>query len=356
MEVLSGLQHLGGFVSTGGSFGSGVVGSTAAMRTMKSAWMRGEQALVLHLKYNRKLEITSRRAMEEVVDEVEHVHQQLNEGEVLVVMVRIDTWDLNGGAMYHRAILFIGESTAWLYDPLSFVESDYVRTQVTEFKPMLEELLRPMRVELLFTAGEADVARQGQTTADGSLCNSLCLVAAVAVAFAGIEGGPSSLRLLQGISAKALADVAMYALPEVWANAMDSRDNPNLRIRGLLPCEDLAPRRFQQAKQASGRAFSQIQDFLNPRESLVVNTRGDREFAVSHDGFGRRLVRLGGAYTGHYTQARLQLFSLLRGRGRHTAQALLRWERAHGAEGRGLRTDPKGREVLPEGATRGSSS
>jgi hypothetical protein len=160
MQIIFALQRMGGWMSSGHRNGSGMVGSTAVMRRMKSEWERGSQALVLSIQYDKELRISNKRQMQEVMDEVAYIHSSLAEEAVICVMVRVDTWDINGSAMCHRAVLFVGAEVAWHHDPISWVHNDYTRCQATELRPLMETLLRPMRVELLFTGGEADVARQ----------------------------------------------------------------------------------------------------------------------------------------------------------------------------------------------------
>ena len=114
----------------------------------------------------------------------------------------------------HRAALFLDTTDGWFFDPQSLTSAVPTRKHVTVLSPLLADLLRPTGVRFMFTRGEADVTRQGQSESECAMCNGLCLVAVAAVAFCGTLAGRSVLRCIQGTRAEALPEVVRYALPQ----------------------------------------------------------------------------------------------------------------------------------------------
>ena len=210
------VQHLGGRVRMMCNAAGLGISRKGRVRDMATGWRKGTQVLELRVAYDRQGTIVNEDEVTEVMAIAVHAHEQLDEGDTLVTMVRIDGFHDDGSPRAHRSVFFIDATDAWLYDPQSLLGAEHTRSHVEVLAPLLGNLLRHTAVRFTFSRGQADLARQGQTASDCALCNGLCLVAVIAVAFCGIHGAPSVLRCLQCIRAEGLLEVVRFGIPQVW--------------------------------------------------------------------------------------------------------------------------------------------
>jgi hypothetical protein len=216
------LQGKGGVVVTGCNFLYERASLGHATETMLLRCEGGEQLLEVEVQYTRGGVVANPAALDEAMGVIGQAHDQLPEGKILVVAVKLKGWGKEGHSYLRRTVLLFDTDEALYYGPTSLVRGEYIRAQCEGFLPYLEREMDEWNLRLRATRGEADacVYRQGQSSSDASMCNLLSAVAVAAAALSGLAGALAVvMRCLQGLGPEVLPDVARYGLPEIWDSA-----------------------------------------------------------------------------------------------------------------------------------------
>jgi hypothetical protein len=321
---------------------------------MIAGWRSGMQSLEICAEF-RPEGLTNQAAVCEALELVFEIQRDQVADTMLYATFYIEVQKEDGSSYHHRTPLLVSTEEVLYYDAASLIKSDQVRFSVTWLVPLLRKEAERGGQLLIYTAGQSNVACQGQTTQAAVLCSAITQVVLAIASQIGLAGTLSAIRCLQAAGPDALTDVARYALAQLWRNMEEAAAAGLSNLSDFMPSPQANPRARDRCETSRRAALEGI---YQRHRSLLDSSEARRYYADRAFGVidpasgGLRHVGCGEAYEAKAMPHALELARLMTTGG--TIGDYRAWEKENNSHGGDEYVDPSGLSVIAEATTTGA--